>query len=205
MAGNTLIGELIMWNHLKSGLTMLVYLTAITGVVYPLVVTVASQTLFSHQANGSLIVRDSKPVGSELIGQPFSSPKYFWSRPSATGPYPYNAGASSGSNQGPSNPALTDAVTARIKVLHDADPGNTAPVPADLVTASASGLDPDISPAAAYYQAERVARARQLDIQRVRALVEQHLEGRQFGILGEPRVNVLELNLALDALAAGAK
>jgi K+-transporting ATPase ATPase C chain len=205
MTGNTLIGELIMWNHLKSGLTMLVYLTVITGVVYPLVVTVASQTLFSHQANGSLIMHENKPVGSELIGQPFSSPKYFWGRPSATGPYPYNAGASSGSNQGPINSALTDAVTARIKALRDADPGNTAPVPADLVTASASGLDPDISPAAAYYQTERVARARQVDIQRMRALVEQHVMGRQFGILGEPRVNVLELNLALDALAAGAK
>jgi K+-transporting ATPase ATPase C chain len=194
-----------MWNHLKSSLTMLVYLTVITGIVYPLVVTVASQILFSHKANGSLIMRESKPAGSELIGQPFSNPKYFWSRPSATGPYPYNAGASSGSNQGPINPALTDAVTARIKALRDADPGNTAPVPADLVTASASGLDPDISPAAAYYQAGRVARARSIDPNRVRALVAERTTGRQFGILGEPRVNVLKLNLALDALAAGAK
>jgi K+-transporting ATPase ATPase C chain len=184
---------------------MLVYLTVITGIVYPLVVTVASQILFSHKANGSLIMRESKPAGSELIGQPFSNPKYFWSRPSATGPYPYNAGASSGSNQGPINPALTDAVTARIKALRDADPGNTAPVPADLVTASASGLDPDISPAAAYYQAGRVARARSIDPNRVRALVAERTTGRQFGILGEPRVNVLKLNLALDALAAGAK
>ena len=189
-----------MLNHLKSGLTMLVYLTVITGVVYPLAVTVASQTLFSHQANGSLIMRESKPVGSELIGQPFSSPKYFWSRPSATGPYPYNAGASSGSNQGPTNPALTDAVTARIKALHDADSGNTAPVPADLVTASASGLDPDISPAGAYYQAQRVARVRNLDVKRAQDLIAQHVQGRQFWVLGEPRVNVLELNLALDQL-----
>ena len=194
-----------MWNHLKSSLTMLVYLTVITGIVYPLVVTVASQILFSHKANGSLIMRESKPAGSELIGQPFSNPKYFWSRPSATGPYPYNAGASSGSNQGPINPALTDAVTARIKALRDADPGNTAPVPADLVTASASGLDPDISPAAAYYQAGRVARARSIDPNRVRALVAERTTGRQFGILGEPRVNVLKLNLALDTIAASAK
>jgi K+-transporting ATPase ATPase C chain len=194
-----------MLNHLKSGLTMLVYLTVITGVVYPLVVTVASQTLFSHQANGSLVMRDSKPVGSELIGQPFSSPKYFWSRASATGPYPYNAGSSSGSNQGPINPALTDAVAARIKALRDADPGNTAPVPVDLVTASGSGLDPQISPAAAYYQAGRVARVRGIDPNRVRALVAENTTGRQFGILGEPQVNVLKLNLALDALAASAK
>ena len=194
-----------MWNHLKSGLTMLVYLTVITGIVYPLVVTVASQILFSHQANGSLIMRESKPAGSELIGQPFSNPKYFWSRPSATGPYPYNAGASSGSNHGPINPALTDAVAARIKALRDADPSNTAPVPVDLVTASGSGLDPQISPAAAYYQAGRVARARGIDPNRVRAMVAEHTKGRQFGILGEPRVNVLELNLTLDGLVAGTK
>ena len=194
-----------MWNHLKSGLTMLVYLTVITGIVYPLVVTVASQILFSHQANGSLIMRESKPAGSELIGQPFSNPKYFWSRPSATGPYPYNAGASSGSNQGPINPALTDAVAARIKALRDADPSNTAPVPVDLVTASGSGLDPQISPAAAYYQAGRVARARGIDPNRVRAMVAENTKGRQFGILGEPRVNVLELNLTLDGLVAGTK
>jgi K+-transporting ATPase ATPase C chain len=189
-----------MWNHLKSGLTMLVYLTVITGVVYPLVVTVASQILFSHQANGSLIMRESKPVGSELIGQPFSSPKYFWSRPSATSPYPYNASNSSGSNQGPTNPALMDAVATRIKALRDADTGNTAPVPVDLVTASASGLDSHISPAAADYQVARVARMRGFDAAKVREIVAQNTEGRQWGILGEPRVNVLKLNLALDAL-----
>jgi K+-transporting ATPase ATPase C chain len=194
-----------MWNHLKSGFTMLVYMTVITGLIYPVVVTAVAQAFLSKPANGSLIVKDGKPVGSELIGQPFSSPKYFWSRPSATGPYPYNAGASSGSNQGPTNQALTDAVAARIKALRDADPGNTAPVPVDLVTASGSGLDPQISPAAAYYQASRVARARGIDPNRVRTLVAEHTAGRQFGILGEPRVNVLKLNLALDALAAGAK
>ena len=194
-----------MWNHLKSGFAMLLYMTIITGFVYPVVVTAVAQAFLSKPANGSLIVKDGKPVGSALIGQPFSSPKYFWGRPSATGPYPYNAGASSGSNQGPTNPALTDAVAARIKALRDADPGNTAPVPADLVTASASGLDPDISPAAAYYQVDRVARVRSLDPNRVRTLVAEYTTGRQFGILGEPRVNVLKLNLALDALAAGAK
>ncbi len=189
-----------MWNHLRSGLAMLVYMTVITGLIYPAVVTVVAQTLLSKPANGSLITEGGKPVGSALIGQPFSDPKYFWSRPSTTGPYPYNASNSSGSNMGPTNPALTDAVAARIKALHDADPGNTAPVPADLVTASASGLDPDISPAAAYYQAERVARVRRLDLDRVRRLIAEYTEDRQFWILGEPRVNVLRLNLALDKL-----
>jgi len=194
-----------MWNHLKSSFTMLVYMTVITGLIYPVVVTAVAQAFLSKPANGSLIVKDGKPIGSELIGQPFSNPKYFWSRPSATGPYPYNASSSSGSNQGPINPALTDAVAARIKALRDADPGNTAPVPVDLVTASGSGLDPQISPAAAYYQAGRVARVRGIDPNRVRALVAENTTGRQFGILGEPRVNVLKLNLALDALAASAK
>ena len=189
-----------MWNNLKSGFAMLVCMTVITGLIYPVVVTAVAQAFLSKPANGSLIVKDGKLVGSALIGQPFSSPKYFWSRPSATGPYPYNAGSSSGSNQGPTNPALTDAVAARIKALRAADPGTTAPVPAELVTASASGLDPDISPAAAYYQAERVARARQLDLNRVRALIVEHTEDRQFSVLGEPRVNVLKLNLALDQL-----
>jgi K+-transporting ATPase ATPase C chain len=189
-----------MWNYLKSGFAMLVLMTVITGLIYPVVVTAVAQTFLAKPANGSLIVKNGKPVGSALIGQPFSSPKYFWSRPSATGPYAYNAGASSGSNQGPTNAALIDAVAARVKALRDADPGNTAPVPVDLVTASASGLDPDISPAAAYYQASRVARARHLDGVRVRALVAEHIQERQFGFLGEPRVNVLKLNLALDQL-----
>ena len=189
-----------MWNHLKSGFAMLLYMTVITGLIYPVVVTAVAQAFLSKPANGSFIVKDGKPVGSALIGQPFSNPKYFWSRPSATGPYPYNAGASSGSNQGPINPALTDAVAARIKALRDADPGHTAPVPVDLVTASGSGLDPDISPASAYYQAERIARVRKLDLSRVRTLIAEHTEDRQFWILGEPRVNVLNLNLALDQL-----
>jgi K+-transporting ATPase ATPase C chain len=152
----------------------------------------------SGKANGSLIVKDGKPVGSSLIGQSFSDPKYFWGRPSATGPMPNNASASSGSNQGPTNPALMDAVKGRVQALRDADPGNSQPVPVDLVTASASGLDPHISPAAAEYQLARVARLRILKPEVVRKLVEEHTEGRQFGIFGEPRVNVLELNLALD-------
>jgi K+-transporting ATPase ATPase C chain len=192
-----------MWNHLKSGFALLFYMTLLAGAIYPIAVTALAQLFLPDAANGSLIVKNGKPVGSALIGQPFSDPKYFWSRPSATGPHPYNAGASSGSNQGPINPALADAVAARIKALRDADPGNTAPVPADLVTASGSGLDPHISPAAAYYQAGRVARVRDLDINRVRALIAEHTSGRQFGILGEPGVNVLQLNLALDAQAPG--
>jgi len=187
-----------MLNQFRPALTLLAILTAVTGIAYPLVVTGISQALFRDKANGSLIIQDGKPVGSKLIGQPFADPKHFWSRASATSPYPYNAASSSGSNQGPTNPALIEAVAGRIKALQDADPGNTLPIPVDLVTASASGLDPHISPAAADYQLERVARARGLPPAKVRELVAQHTEGRQLGLLGEPRVNVLELNLALD-------
>lgn len=174
-------------------------LTLITGVVYPLLVTGAARLMFPAEAAGSVIVQLGKPVGSALIGQSFSSPKYFWSRPSATGPQPYNGAASSGSNQATTNPALIDAVTMRVVALRAADPSNTAPIPVDLVTASASGLDPHISPAAAAFQVARVARARGLDIATVEALVAKHTQGRTLGLLGEPRVHVLELNLALDA------
>lgn len=189
-----------MFTELRPAILITIVLTVLTGGVYPLLVTGIAQVAMPRQANGSLIERDGKAIGSELIAQPFGSAKYFWSRPSATSPYPYNASSSSGSNKGPTNPALTDTVAARIKTLRDADPGNTAPVPADLVTASAGGLDPHISPAAAEYQIARVAKARGLDPQKVRALVAQATEGRQLGFLGEPRVNVLEINLALDAL-----
>ncbi len=187
-----------MLKELKPALLMLAVLTVITGAAYPLLVTGIAQAVFPRQANGSLIERDVKVAGSELIGQPFTDPKYFWSRPSATGPVPYNAGASSGSNLGPLNPAMEEAVTARSAALKTADLGNPAPIPVDLVTASASGLDPHISPAAAEYQVGRVARARSLETGAVRALVAAHTEGRTFGVLGEPRVNVLALNLALD-------
>jgi K+-transporting ATPase ATPase C chain len=189
-----------MLSELRRAFTMLIALTLITGVAYPLLVTAIGQAAFHGQATGSLIERDGKPVGSTLIGQPFADPKHFWSRASATSPYPYNAASSSGSNLGPLNPALTDAVAGRIKALRDADPDNAAPVPVDLVTASASGIDPHISPAAAEYQVDRVAKARNLDPQKVRTLVAQFTEGRQLGFLGEPRVNVLRLNLALDAV-----
>lgn len=174
-------------------------LTLLTGVVYPLVVTGIVQLAFPRQANGSLVERDGRLVGSELLGQTFTSPRYFWGRPSATSPQPYNGGSSSGSNLGPSNPALADAVRKRVAALHAADPTNSQAVPADLVTASGSGLDPHISPAAALYQVSRVARARGWQESRVRELVTAYTEGRTLNLLGEPRVNVLELNLALDA------
>lgn len=179
-------------------LRMLALLTALTGVVYPLVIWGIAQVAFAHQANGSLIDVDGKLVGSALIGQPFDDPKYFWSRPSATSPMPYNAASSSGSNLGPRNPALVDAVKDRIKALRDADPGNVAAVPGDLVTASASGLDPHISVAAAEFQLARVARARGITTESLRALVERNTDGRSLGLLGEARVNVVALNLALD-------
>jgi K+-transporting ATPase ATPase C chain len=178
---------------------MLMLLTLLTGVLYPLAVTGLAQLVFPAQANGSLLLRDGRPVGSALIGQAFDDPKYFWGRPSATGPFPYNAAASSGSNLGPANPDLLKTVAERVATLQKADPGNAAPIPVDLVTASGSGLDPHITPAAALYQATRVARARHLDESVVRRLVNQHTEERQLGLLGEPRVNVLRLNLALDA------
>ncbi len=183
----------------RPALVTFAVLTGLTGIAYPLVVTGIGQVAFPEQAAGSLIARDGKPVGSSLIGQNFHDPKYVWGRPSATGPMPYNASNSSGSNQGPLNPALTDAVKGRIEALRAADPGNTAPVPVDLVTASGSGLDPHISVAAAFYQAARVAKARNLPLPQVQQLIEKHTEGRLFGFLGEPRVNVLQLNLALDA------
>lgn len=191
-----------MKNTLRPALVLFSVLSILTGLVYPLAVTGVAQAAFPAQAAGSLIVRDGKPVGSELIGQNFSDPKHFWGRPSATSPMPYNASASGGSNQGPLNPALADAVKARIAALRAADPGNTAPVPVDLVTASASGLDPDASPAAIQYQVARVARARGWPVARVQALVERHAERPLAGVLGEARVNVLRLNLALDGAAA---
>ena len=185
--------------QLRAALAVLALLTIVTGVGYPLLVTGIAQVAFPRQANGSLLRREGRPVGSSLIGQPFDDPRYFWGRPSATSP-PYNGGASGGSNNGPLNPALAERVRQRIAALRAADPDNTAPVPVDLVTASGSGLDPHISPASAEHQAPRVARARGLAPAVVRRLVAEHTEGRQLGLLGEPRVNVLELNLALDAL-----
>ena len=184
--------------YLRPALTSLILFTLITGVAYPLVVTAIAQVVFPFQANGSLIVKDGKVVGSALIGQPFDEPKYFWGRPSATSPFGYNAGASSGSNLSPTNPDLVKAVQGRVEALRAADPGNTGPVPVDLVTASGSGLDPHISPAAAIYQVSRVAGERKLSPDTVRALVDRHIEGRFLGLLGEARVNVLALNLALD-------
>ena len=185
---------------IRPALMTLLIFTLLTGVIYPLVVTGVAQLVFPHQANGSLITANGQTVGSELIGQQFDDPRYFWGRLSATGPFPYNAAASSGSNLGPSNPALLDAVQARIADLKAADPTNTQLIPVDLVTASGSGLDPNISIAAALYQIPRVARLRGLSETAVRALVDQFTQGRQFGFLGEPRVNVLKLNLALDGI-----
>lgn len=190
-----------MKEQLRPALMMLLALTVLTGLVYPLAVAGLAKLFFPDQANGSLIVQNGKVIGSKLIGQYFDGPEYFWSRPSATAPFPYNSAASGGSNLGPTNPALIEAVKARVAALRAADPGNESPVPVDLVTASGSGLDPHISPAAALYQLKRVARARDLDDNTVMTLVTQHTEGRQFGLLGEPRVNVLQLNLALEALS----
>jgi K+-transporting ATPase ATPase C chain len=185
---------------LRPTLVVFTALTLLCGVAYPLLVTGVGQAAFPQQAAGSLVLRDGKPIGSALIGQHFSAPRYFWGRPSATAPQPYNGAASGGSNLGPLNPALVDAVKARIQALRDADPGNTAPVPVDLVTASASGLDPHTSPAAAAYQTQRVATARGVPLAQVQALVAQHTEQPLLGFLGEPRVNVLQLNLALDSV-----
>jgi K+-transporting ATPase ATPase C chain len=185
---------------LRPALVTFTVLTLLTGVVYPLLVTGVGQSLFPHEAAGSLIQRDGKLVGSALIGQNFSDPGHFWGRPSATGPYGNNAAASSGSNQGPLNPALVDAVKGRVATLRAADPGNALPVPVELVTASASGLDPHISPAAAQFQVQRVAKARNVDAAKVQALVAENTQRPILGILGEPVVNVLRLNLALDAL-----
>jgi len=183
----------------RPALVLFVTLSVLTGLVYPLATTGIAQAAFPHQAAGSLIVRDGKPVGSLLIGQNFSDAKYFWGRPSATGPMPNNASASGGSNLDPLNPALADAVKGRIGALRAADPGNIAPVPVDLVTASGSGLDPHISVAAALYQVPRVAKARGQSTAQLQALIAQYREGKRFGFMGEPRVNVLQLNLALDA------
>ena len=183
-------------------LVMFVAMTIVTGVVYPLVVTGLAHAAFPSQSGGSLILKDGKPVGSELIGQQFDAPGYFWGRLSATTPNPYNAQNSSGSNLGPTNPALADEVKGRLSALHDADPVNATPVPVDLVTSSGSGLDPEISPAAAAYQTARVAKARGLAPDQVEEIVKRYTQGRQFGVLGEARVNVLKVNLALDGLKA---
>jgi K+-transporting ATPase ATPase C chain len=181
-----------MFTLIRNAFMSLLLFTVITGIIYPLAVTGIAQMVFPKQANGSIIMKDGKPVGSALIGQQFDAPEYFWGRPSATGPYPYNGGASSGSNRGTNHPDLIKAVQERIQALREADPDNMAKIPVDLVTASGSGLDPHISPAAAAYQVQRVARTRGLDEAKVRDLVEKHTEGRQ------SRVNVLKLNLSLD-------
>jgi len=189
---------------IRPAISLLLVMTALLGIGYPLVITGIAKVAFPREAAGSLILADGKPIGSTLIGQSFSDPKYFWGRPSATTPQPYNGVGSTGSNLGPLNPALIDAVKATVKALRDADPGNTQPVPVELVTASASGLDPEISPAAAQYQAGRVARARSLSVATVAALIAAHQKERFLGFIGEPRVNVLELNLALDGASRAA-
>jgi K+-transporting ATPase ATPase C chain len=194
-----------MFAILRPALMVFLTLTILTGVLYPLIVTGVAQLIFPVQANGSLMAREGKPIGSELIGQPFDDPKYFWGRPSATPDFPYNSASSSGSNLGPSNPALVEAVKARGEALQKADPGNPSSIPIDLVTSSGSGLDPHISAAAALYQAPRVARTRSLSEEQVRRLVGRFTESRQWGFLGEPRVNVLRLNLALDGMQGQAK
>ncbi len=189
-----------MGSIVRPAVVLFLLMTALTGIAYPLVVTGIGQALFPTQAGGSLLLRNGEAVGSSLIGQPFQDPKYFWSRPSATTPQPYNGTGSTGSNLGPLNPALTDAVKARIDAWHTVDPSNKEPIPVDLVTASGSGLDPDISVAAAYYQAPRVARVRGMRLEEVRRLIAARAKGEVLGLFGDPRVNVLELNLALDAV-----
>ena len=191
----------MMKHQIRPALMMLAIMTVLTGLLYPLVITGIAQVFFPHQANGSLLVRNGNIIGSRLIGQLFDDPKYFWGRPSATSPFPYHAAASSGSNLGPTNPALIEAVKGRVAALRAADHGNHTSIPVDLVTASASGLDPHIAPAAARFQVKRVARIRGLKEDTVESLVSQYTSGRQFAFLGEPRVNVLELNLALDTLS----
>ena len=192
-----------MLSQLRPTVAVLGALTLLTGVIYPVVVTGAARAAFARQAGGSLIEQNGRIIGSALIGQPFDDPRYFWSRPSATGPAAYNASSSSASNLGPSNPALVLAIKGRVEALRAADPGNAGAIPTDLVTASGSGLDPDVSPAAAAYQASRVARARHLDVARVHQLVRDHTAGPDFGLLGDARVNVLRLNVALDELQQG--
>ena len=189
-----------MFTMIRNAFMSLVVFTILTGLIYPMAVTGISQAIFPDQANGSIIMSNGRPVGSLLIGQQFDDPKYFWGRPSATSPYPYNSASSSGSNLGPNNPDLMKAIQKRVHALHEADPGNTTRIPVDLVTASGSGLDPHISPASAAYQVHRVARLRGIDETIVSALVAANIEERQLGIMGEPVVNVLKMNLALDEL-----
>lgn len=189
-----------MFTMVRNAFMSLLLFTIITGFIYPLAVTGIAQAIFPHQSNGSIIMKNGKPIGSALIGQQFDDPKYFWGRPSATGPYPYNGGASSGSNRGTNHPDLVQSVQGRIDALHASEQPNTRPIPVDLVTASGSGLDPHISPAAAEYQTARVAKTRGIDEAKVRAMIAAYTEPRQFGIFGEPVINVLKLNLALDEL-----